>query len=136
MNKQESDVQQEVQIEARHFDCVLMRNNSGACIDSEGQLVRYGLNNVSKRHQERSASSDLIGITSVVITPDMVGQTVGVLTAIEVKRGNWNPEKKLDKHEQAQANFIEWIKSLGGIASFCNDASQLKEILNFRNYMK
>lgn len=126
--KDESTVQQEVQIEARYFNCVLMRNNSGACMDETGRLVRYGLNNVSRRHQKQSASSDLIGITKVTITPDMVGQTVGIFTAIEVKKEAWNPAKKLDAHERAQANFIEWVKSLGGIASFCNDATTLLNI--------
>jgi len=41
-------VSQEIQIQARHYDCTLMRNNAGACIDNTGRLVRYGLGNLSK----------------------------------------------------------------------------------------
>ncbi len=74
--KDESEVSQLIQIQARHYDCTLMRNNAGACIDNTGRLVRYGLGNLSKKQTEVFASSDLIGITKKVITPDMVGQTV------------------------------------------------------------
>jgi len=109
-----------------------MRNNSGACVDETGRLVRYGLGNISKKHQRISASSDLIGITQVVITPEMVGKTLGVFTAIEVKKEDWNPEKKLDKHETSQCNFLTWVKSLGGIASFCNNKDQLTKIFNYK----
>lgn len=127
--KDESTVQQEIQMKARHFNCNLMRNNSGACTDSTGRLIRFGLNNISKKHQLMSASSDLIGITKVVITPEMVGQTVGIFTAIEVKKEEWNENKKLDEHEKAQKNFIEWVKSLGGIASFCNNVDKVENII-------
>lgn len=127
--KDESIVQQEIQLQARHHDCHLLRNNCGACVDETGRVIRYGLGNVSKQHQERIASSDLIGITQIVITPDMVGKTIGVFTAVEVKKEGWNPDKKLDKRERAQNNFIQWVKSLGGFASFCNDAEKVKENL-------
>jgi ribosomal protein S19 len=126
--KDESTVQQEVQINARSYACTLMRNNSGAFKDSTGRVVRYGLGNISQKHQENIKSSDLIGITSVVITPDMVGKTVGIFTALEVKRSDWSPTKKLDKHEQAQMNFIKWVKSLGGIADFISSVDNLKDI--------
>lgn len=106
-----------------------MRNNSGACMDDTGRLVRYGLGNVSKQHQERTASSDLIGITQVTITPEMVGRTLGVFTAIEVKKEAWNPEE-LNKRETAQLNFINWVKSLGGFAGFCNDFNRVRDIIN------
>ncbi len=127
--KDESTVQQEIQIQAKYYDCILMRNNSGAFKDETGRLIRFGLNNVSKQHNDNSKSSDLIGITKIVITPEMVGQTIGVFTAIEVKKEDWNPDKKLDKRERAQNNFINWVKINGGIAGFANSISKLHEIL-------
>ena len=127
--KDENTVSQEVQIQARHYGCTLMRNNSGACIDDTGRLVRYGLGNVSKQQNSQIKSSDLIGITLVNITPDMVGQKVGIFTALEVKKEAWNPEKKLDKRETAQFNFIEWVKLNGGYANFIKDVDDLKDIL-------
>ena len=129
--KDESTVSQEIQIQAMHHQCNLMRNNSGACIDNTGRLVRYGLGNVSKQQTAQIASSDLIGIIKVVITPEMVGQTVGIFTAIEVKKEDWKEGKKFSGRERAQNNFIKWVKSNGGVASFCNSADQLKEILKW-----
>lgn len=124
----ESEIQQQLQIEAVHHKCWLMRNNSGAFKDETGRVVRFGLGNVSKRHSEHMKSSDLIGVTEVVITPDMVGKTIGVITAFEVKNPEWKHDKKFDKHEMAQANFIRWIKAKGGIAGFLTSIEDLKHI--------
>lgn len=131
--KDESTVQEEVQVEAIYHGCNLMRNNSGALKDENGRPVRYGLGNISKDHNKRMKSSDLIGITKVTITPEMVGQTLGVFTAIEVKKEAWNPNKKFDSRERAQNNFINWVKSMGGIAGFVNNVDKLKEILRKMN---
>ena len=128
--KDESTVSQETQIRATHYNCILMRNNSGALLDSEGRLVRFGLGNVSKKHQDRIKSSDLIGFKKVRITPDMVGKDVAVITVIEVKKEAWNPDKKFDKRETAQSNFITWIKNNGGLGGFVNCAEKLEYILN------
>jgi len=127
--KDEGTVQQEVQLQARYEDCHLMRNNSGALKDETGRLVRYGLGNVSKQHNDQIKSSDLIGFTKKVITPEMVGSTVAVFTAIEVKAEKWKEEKKFNKRESAQNNFINWIKLNGGIAGFCNNVPKLMEII-------
>jgi hypothetical protein len=126
--KDESTIQQEIQIEAVKYNCILMRNNCGCLLDADGRPVRYGLGNVSKQHQERIASSDLIGFTKVIITPDMVGKVLAIFTAIEVKKEDWNESKKLDKRETAQSNFINWIKNNGGVGGFCNCVNKLKDI--------
>jgi len=124
----ESEIQQYVQAEAKYFNCTLMRNNVGALKDDTGRTVRYGLGNISKEHNDRIKSSDLIGITTILITPDMVGQMVGVFTALEVKKQDWNENKKLDAREIAQKNFIDWVISCGGIASFINSVDKLNTI--------
>ena len=127
--KEESEVQQDVQLAARYDNTHLMRNNCGAAKDQTGRVVRYGLGNISKKHQENMASSDLIGFKQVVITPDMVGKTVAIFTAVEVKKEAWNPDKKFDKRETAQNNFIQWVKSMGGLGGFANSVPMLKDIL-------
>lgn len=126
--KDESTVQQEIQIQAMHHKCILLRNNSGSLVDKDGRPVRFGLGNVSKAHNDRFKSSDLIGITKVVITQEMVGKTVGVFTAIECKEESWKSNKKLDKREQAQHAFLLWVILNGGIASFANSVDRLKDI--------
>lgn len=112
-----------------HHGCQLMRNNSGALLDATGRPVRYGLGNISKAHNDKIKSSDLIGFTKVVITPDMVGKTIAVFTAVEVKESTWNYQKKLDARELAQLNFIVWIRKNGGLAGFANAVDKLKSIL-------
>lgn len=130
--KPESEVQEEIQIQAMYFNCNLMRNNSGALKDIEGRQVRFGLGNISKEHNERVKSSDLIGFTKVTITPEMVGKTIAVFTAVEVKKEAWDENKKFDKRETAQNNFINFIKNNGGFAGFCNCKDKLKNIFKMR----
>lgn len=79
----------------------MFRNNQGIATFAGGQRVKFGLAN--------PGGSDLIGLRSVVVTPDMVGQTVAVFTALEVKTptGRVEPEQK---------NFINFVRSFGGIA--------------------
>jgi hypothetical protein len=103
-----------------------MRNNNGAAVDKTGRLVRYGLGHISPKQEYKS--SDLIGITKVVITPDMVGKTIGVFTALEIKKEDWDCNKKLDDHEVKQNNFLQWVIANGGIAAFVNKVDRLKDI--------
>lgn len=109
-----------------NYGCNLMRNNNGAAQDKTGRLIRFGLGHISPNQQIKS--SDLIGITKIVITPDMVGKTIGVFTAIEVKKADWNPNKKLDDHEIKQLNFLNFVTSMGGISAFANSVDNLKLI--------
>lgn len=129
--KDESTVQQEIQIQAKYFNCDLMRNNSGALKDDTGRVVRYGLGNVSKEHNDRIKSSDLVGFTKIVITPEMIGKTVAVFTAIECKKEAWNENKILDDREKSQKSFIDWIKKNGGFAGFANSVDRLKDLLRY-----
>lgn len=128
--KSESEVQQLIQLEARHKECHLMRNNSGALKDDTGRMVRYGLGNVSKKQNEAFKSSDLIGIREMVITPEMVGNTVGVFTAIEVKGEDW--KFKGTDREVAQHRFMKWVIDRGGIAGFAKSVQEFNQIL--KNY--
>ena len=51
-----------IRLEATAKGVRLFRNNVGALPSSEGQLVRYGLANESKRMNQHLKSSDFIGI--------------------------------------------------------------------------
>lgn len=54
-------------------------------------------------------SSDYIGFNPITITSEMVGARVAVFVAVEVKTATGRPS-------QAQKNFIEAVKSAGGVA--------------------
>lgn len=123
----ESEVQQKVQIEAAYYGCQLMRNNSGAFIDKDGRQIRFGLGNTSKQHNERIKTSDLIGFTTVTITPEMVGMKLAVFTAVECKEGKWKPGS--NPRERAQSAFIEWVKKSGGIAGFAASVNDFVSIM-------
>lgn len=54
-------------------------------------------------------ASDLIGLVQVTITPEMVGQTLAVFTAAEVKK----PGVTVPEHQQ---KFVDFVNRFGGIA--------------------
>lgn len=64
---------------------------------------------------------DLFGIKQITITPEMVGKTIGVFCAIEVKHKA--------KATEAQQNFIEFIKSAGGLAGVAKSPGDVERIL-------
>lgn len=118
----ETALQINIQLEASRRGWRLWRNNSGAW-KIKGVWVRWGLGNVSKKMNQEMKSSDLIGITPVVIGPEHVGQVVGVFTAVEVKEPGWSYSGR--GREVAQKAWIDLVKSLGGIAKFCSDVREL-----------
>ena len=117
--KSEAAIQQEIKLSASRAGARLWRNNCGVATNPAGQPVRYGLANDSMQLNRKIKSSDLIGIMPRVIQSDDVGKTMGIFTAIEVKKAGWKYSGT--KREQAQLNFILLVLSLGGIARFQND---------------
>ena len=112
----ENVIQREIRLAANGL---LMRNNVGVLKDSRGIPVRFGLANDSTKLNKEFKSSDLIGITPMVIGPQHVGETVGVFTAIETKKEDWRFSEN-DDRARAQLKFIRWVRGNGGIAGFAN----------------
>lgn len=79
------------------------------------RAVRYGL---------AVGSSDLIGITPVKITPDMVGKTIGVFTGVEVKldkNGKYKEtaeQKKFGRFIEKNGGFYILADSYGDLLKF------------------
>ena len=117
--KKEAVVQKEVRYRSAQAGVLLWRNNVGAAQDSEGNYFRYGLANDTPQMARTCKSSDLIGIRPVVITQDMVGQTIGQFVAIETKREGWK-QTPGDKRAAAQQTFLNLVKAKGGCAMFAD----------------
>lgn len=119
----ESDVQTALRLAASKRGDVLWRNNSGVLPDARGVPVRFGLCNDSTAINTACKSSDLIGIKRVLVTPEMVGQVVGVFYAREVKHSGWRYTGT--PRERAQLRFIEIVREAGGDAGFATGVEQL-----------
>ncbi len=111
----EIELTKSIQIEFGHGEVRLFRNNCGSLKDSTGRWVKFGVAN--------PGGSDLIGWTSVVITPEMVGRKVAVFTAIETKgkRTRTTPE---------QIAFVEVVGLAGGKAGIVRTVEEAGKVLN------
>ena len=122
----ENAVADRIILEAARRGNYLWRNNSGALVDDRGRLVRYGLGSFTDK--DVLASSDYIGPTPVIITPEMVGRVIGVFTAVETKAEGWVFNKN-DKKELKQKNFIDIVNRAGGFAGFAQSIEDYKRII-------
>ena len=120
----EASVQSARVLQAAKQGIRLWRNNSGAFKDDTGRLVRYGLANTGAAINKVIKTSDLIGITPLIVTPQMVGQRIGVFTAEECKAPGWKLRPS-DDRAQAQWRFGKLVLSLGGIFRFVSDIDRV-----------
>ena len=67
--------------------------------------------------------ADLLGWSTVTVTPEMVGQTLPVFTAIETKRS------KGGRASEAQLNFVAQVTKAGGIAGIANSVEAAHAII-------
>lgn len=126
--KNESGVTGYIRLAAAQNGVDLWRNNSGLAYNEKGQPVRFGLANESAQMNAMIKSSDWIGITPVLITPDMVGTVVGVFTAIETKKEGWKLTPS-DLRGKAQAAFINIVRKNGGYAGFASTVAEFLAIV-------
>lgn len=113
----EAAIQQQVRLALARAGVVAFRNNVGQYTDPKtGRPIRYGLG---------VGSSDLVGWTPIVVTPEMVGKTVAVFTAVEVKTPTGRPT-------DAQINFIEQVLKAGGFAGIARSPRDAVEIVGSR----
>ena len=98
---------------ARLFPLRLWRNSKGGARQGN-RFHQYGL--------LAPGSSDLVGYTSVTITPAMIGQTVALFTAIEVKAPG-------GRVEPDQRHFVDRIISAGGVGGIAHSEAEAREIV-------
>ncbi len=109
----EHEIQQRIRLACGRGPVRLWRNNTGALVDQQGRFVRFGL---------CKGSSDLIGLRSVVVTPEMVGQRIAQFVALEIKA----PQGVTSPEQQA---FLRLVQELGGVASVCRSIEQAHAVL-------
>ena len=109
----EQVIQQEIRLGISSPNVRMFRNNTGSIKDKAGRLVTFGL---------CVGSSDLIGFVSREITPDMVGKSVAIFTAIEVKA-------KAGRVSDKQQAFIDMVRSKGGLAGIARSVDDARTML-------
>lgn len=71
-------------------------------------------------------SSDLIGWTTIEVTPEMVGQKIAVFTAIEVKKDS---EAVVS---EKQLNFLTVIRKMGGFSGLARSTDEAVNLLRVK----
>lgn len=110
----ESAIQIAVRLALSKAGSVCFRNNVGAYKTPEGRWIHYGVCN--------PGGSDLIGWTSVEVTPDMIGKRFAVFTAVETKTSR-------GKATDAQQNFIDQVVKAGGFAGVARCAEDAENLI-------
>lgn len=124
----EDTVQNALRMQMAIAGGALWRNNSGALPDKTGRIVRFGLGNDSARLNKVWKSADLIGIYPVVVTPEMIGTTLGLFVAFDAKDpATWRGITS--EHEAAQENFFNNVRRLGGKGGFATSALDMERLL-------
>ncbi len=122
----ESNISKKIHIALSNIGARMFRNNIafawvGNKIDrlNSGDII---IRNPRPLHAGLcEGSSDFIGWTPTKITADMVGKTVAIFTACEVK-------SKTGRASEKQKNFINVVKNAGGIAFIArSDDDAVKE---------
>jgi len=122
----ESTVTSHICLDAAQRGVDLWRNNVGGFYDNTGRFVRYGLGSFTEK--DKCKSSDYIGITPLFITPEHVGQIIGVFTAVEMKSSDWKFNSN-DKHCLYQRNFLDMVLKDGGYAGFATNIKDFRRII-------
>jgi hypothetical protein len=95
---------------------------NGDVLIPQGRPVALGLADV--KGNSVPGQSDLIGYTTVIVTPDMVGHAIAVFTGVEVK------ESEGGRLSGDQEHFQTMVKKAGGIADVIDDPKKSKSIIS------
>lgn len=111
----ESELVRQIRLDLSVGDVRLFRNSVGRIPDPvvPNRWHHYGL---------CVGSSDLIGLTSIVITDLHLGKRIAVFTALEAKSKQGRPTNE-------QISFIRMVKGLGGLAGVVRSVDEARSVL-------
>ena len=123
----EQKIQNEIRLALSQAGSTMFRNNTAmAWVGSKVERFPCGkvfIHDARPLHAGLcEGSSDLIGWTPVEITPEMVGKTLAVFTAVEVKSAT-------GRASGPQKNFIDQVQKAGGAAGVARSGEDAKEIV-------
>lgn len=103
----------------------IFRNNTGT--GWVGKSVRKGSLVIIENPRPLQAglcegSSDLIGWTTVEVTPEMIGKKIAIFTALEIKTDSGRASKE-------QINFITRVREAGGIAGIARSEQEATQLI-------
>jgi hypothetical protein len=111
----EVNLMRRIMLAASRAGATIWRNNAGVARYPDGSVVRYGVAN--------PGGSDLIGLRTIEVTPDMVGRKVAVFIAIEVK----TPSGRLTDD---QRRFLDFVRAAGGIGIVARSEDDLAPVVS------
>jgi hypothetical protein len=92
---------------------VISRPFPGGVTLEDARPIRMGL---------ATGGSDLIGWTEMTITPEMVGSTLAVFTAVELKTGRLAPTRE-------QTAFLGAVKRAGGLSGVARTVAEAERLV-------
>jgi hypothetical protein len=95
------------------------RLTNGDVLVPQGRPIALGFGLVNGDPVD--GTCDLVGLTKVKITPEMVGHTLPVLTGLEIKRTTGG------RTSDAQGRFVGFIQDAGGLAAVVNSPEAAME---------
>ncbi len=100
MQNPETKIQNRIMIDMSKKGYLVWRNQVGLFKTMDGRTVNIGI----------KGSSDLMAVKPTVITPDMVGQTLAVFVAVEVKTATGRQSEPQKKWQAAVEKLgVEYI---------------------------
>lgn len=109
----ESQTQRDIRAKLGTLRLPFFRYQVGTFLSPDGAMVKIGVTGVS----------DLIGITPYKIQPQDVGRTVGIFTALEVK-------KPKDGRVRSEQNaFLRTVNRLGGLGAVVKSADDAERVV-------
>jgi hypothetical protein len=122
----EQTLRKQVQLACSRLGARLFRVNTGRAWAGKARPDPRGGVYIQDAYPIRmgltTGGSDLIGWTEMTITPEMVGSTLAVFTAVELKTGRLAPTRE-------QTAFLGAVKRAGGLSGVARTVDEAEALV-------